>query len=148
MVYRIDEEHASKLPIGWRRLTCPEDPQHASLASSMTTLRSLAHPSFRKCAAKAPVMPLPTTTISACLGSSFVLVKPNNLLEGSSSHGLIVGFVLGNPDVHRCSSLPFSSDSDFLGPMTAGALDFISAGLILVLYYYADRIWWACEVMS
>lgn len=65
------------------RLTLPVAPQHASLASSMTTLRLFLVASleslsldwrFNKCqAALAPVIPLPMTATSTQLGMSLVV---------------------------------------------------------------------------
>ena len=65
-------------------LTLPVAPQHASLASSTTMLLPFAlSSSERNLAAEVPVMPLPTMTISASAGSSWVVRWPSRNSLGS-----------------------------------------------------------------
>ena len=68
--------------MAWR--TLPVAPQHASRASSITILRSLAlASSARNLAADVPVMPEPTMTMSASAGRSGVVRCPRRNSEGS-----------------------------------------------------------------
>ena len=115
-----------------KELTRPVAPEHASLASNITTLPSNPFPScsstpfLRKCAAKAPVMPLPTITTSASLGSSSVDLCPFSLGDNSSSLNQydVVGFAEGRP------ALPFSSS------------------LLMVLPAPMSELGWDSELMS
>lgn len=64
--------------------TLPVAPQHASRASNITTLKSLARSSSAKNrAADAPVIPEPTITMSASDGRSTVVRCPSRKSEGS-----------------------------------------------------------------
>lgn len=79
-------------------LTLPVAPQHASLASSITTFIPLALPSSAKNrAAEAPVIPDPTTTTSATDGNSGVVRCPSRNFEGSLCQNDAVDFSLGRP---------------------------------------------------
>lgn len=79
-------------------LTRPVAPQQASLASSITTLSRLEFPFLRKWAAKEPVIPLPTTTISAVAGSSSVVLWPYSFLDGCLCQYECVDLGVGRPD--------------------------------------------------
>jgi len=79
-----------------RRHTRPVAPQHASLASSITTLRSLPRSSCRrKCAALAPDIPLPMITTSASVGKDAVVRCPRRILEGSLCQNESVELAVG-----------------------------------------------------
>ena len=68
----------------WAGHTLPVAHQHASRASSITILRSLAlASSARNLAADVPVMPEPTMMMSASAGRSEVVRWPRRNLEGS-----------------------------------------------------------------
>ena len=76
--------------------TLPVAPQHASRASSITMLRSLALASSAKYrAADAPVIPEPTMTISAIGGSSDVVRCPRRKSDGSLCQNEAVDFSEG-----------------------------------------------------
>ena len=78
------------------RCTLPVAHQHASLASSMTTLNPFAlSSSARYLAAEAPVMPEPTMTTSASEGRSGVVRWPRRNLEGSLCQNEDVDSVVG-----------------------------------------------------
>lgn len=86
-----------------QKLTLPVAPQHASLASSSTTLLPWLTSSL---AAKVPVMPLPTTTTSASAGSWGVVRWPSSLLEGSLCQKEDVLCGEGRPDWPSWSLIP------------------------------------------
>ena len=76
--------------------TLPVAPQHASRASSITMLRSLALASSAKNrAADAPVMPEPTMTISAIGGIFGVVRCPRRNSDGSLCQNEAVEFSEG-----------------------------------------------------
>lgn len=80
------------------QLTLPVAPQHASLASSMTTPKPAALPSSaRNLAADAPVIPDPTTTTSAADGSAAVVRCPSRNGDGSLCQKEAVEFSVGRP---------------------------------------------------
>jgi hypothetical protein len=84
-------------------LTLPVAPQHASRASSITTLGldvpSEALPSLFKRwrAILAPVIPLPMITTSAVAGRSLVDRWPRSNLEGSECQKELLEFGVGSP---------------------------------------------------
>ncbi|MAD85433.1 MAG: hypothetical protein CL912_20930 [Deltaproteobacteria bacterium] len=64
-------------------LTRPVAPQHASLASNITTFKFFpASSSRKKWAAEVPDSPLPTITRSASVGKDSVVRYPSRILEG------------------------------------------------------------------
>jgi hypothetical protein len=74
----------SQYALGVVRLTLPVAHQHASLASSTTMLFPFALPSSeRYLATEVPVMPVPTTTMSALAGKSSVVRCPSKNSFGS-----------------------------------------------------------------
>ena len=76
--------------------TLPVAHQHASLASSITTLNPFAlSSSARYLAAEAPVMPEPTMTTSASEGRCGVVRWPRRNLEGSLCQNEDVDSVVG-----------------------------------------------------
>ena len=78
--------------------TLPVAPQHASRASSITMLKSLARASSaRNRAADAPVMPEPTTTTSAVGGRFGVVRCPRRNSDGSLCQNEAVDFSEGRP---------------------------------------------------
>ena len=80
--------------IAWH--TLPVAHQHASRASSITILRSLALvSSARNLAADAPVIPDPTITMSASIGRSEVVRWPIKNSEGSLCQNEFVDFSVG-----------------------------------------------------
>ena len=80
-----------------QRLTLPVAPQQASRASNITTLNPLALASSAKnLAAEAPVMPEPTMTTSALLGSSVVVRWPKRNSDGSLCQKEAVESLLGS----------------------------------------------------
>ena len=87
--------------------TLPVAHQHASLASSITTLNPFAlSSSARYLAAEAPVMPEPTMTTSASEGKSVVVRWPRRNLEGSLCQNEDVDSVVGKLAMFRqaCST--------------------------------------------
>lgn len=73
--------------------TLPVAHQHASRASSITTLNLLALASSAKnLAADAPVIPEPTMTMSASVGRSGVVRWPRRKWEGSLCQNEAVEF--------------------------------------------------------
>ena len=80
--------------------TLPVAPQHASRASSITMLRSLAlASSARYRAADAPVIPEPTMTISAAGGSFGVVRCSRRNSDGSLCQNEAVDFSEGRPAI-------------------------------------------------
>ena len=78
------------------RHTLPVAHQHASLASSITTLNPFALSSSAKyLAAEAPVMPEPTITTSASEGRCGVVRWPRRKSEGSLCQNEDVDSVVG-----------------------------------------------------
>lgn len=94
----IPRTSGSRPQIYKAKLTRPVAPQHASLASSINTDLP---PLTSSRAANAPVMPLPTTTMSAAAGSSCVVRCPNSVWDGSWCQYDLVLSVLGKS---ACSS--------------------------------------------
>ena len=84
----------------WESHTRPVAPQHASLASSITTLGPFSSVSCfgwlrMWCATLAPVMPLPMMTTSASVGSSLVERWAVRSAEGSECQKEFVDFSVG-----------------------------------------------------
>ena len=78
------------------KLTRPVAPQHASLASSSTMLFPFAlSSSERNRATDVPVIPLPTITMSASVGSSLVVRWPRRNSFGSVCQKELVDFSVG-----------------------------------------------------
>ena len=72
------------MKVARKGLTRPVAPQQASLASSIKICRSFERSSSaRNRAADAPVIPLPTITTSALVGSSGVVRWPRRNRDGS-----------------------------------------------------------------
>ena len=79
-----------------RRRTRPVAPQHASLASNITILRSFPRSSSRrKCAALEPDIPLPIITTSASVGKDAVVRCPRRIVEGSLCQNDLVELAVG-----------------------------------------------------
>jgi len=79
-----------------RRRTRPVAPQHASLASNITILRSFPRSSCRrKCAALEPDIPLPIITTSASVGKDAVVRCPRRIVEGSLCQNDLVELAVG-----------------------------------------------------
>jgi hypothetical protein len=78
------------------RLTLPVAHQHASLASSTTMFLPFAlSSSVRYLAAEVPVIPVPTTTMSASAGSFSVVRWPRRNSFGSLCQNEFVDVVVG-----------------------------------------------------
>lgn len=80
--------------INSQKLTRPVAPQQASLASSKSTVFP---PCTSSCAAKVPVIPLPTTTTSAELGKLSVVRWPSSVSAGSLCQNDLVLSGVGRP---------------------------------------------------
>jgi hypothetical protein len=79
-----------------RRRTRPVAPQHASLASNITILKSFPLSScWRKRAALEPDIPLPIITTSASAGKEAVVRCPSRILEGSLCQNDLVDLAVG-----------------------------------------------------